>query len=227
MRLSIRVSVGAFLVWMAFGAIVATAGPDTPEARGKILFEDTEDYSYPSCAHCHAVKPDKDEKKLKHVGPGSSLWGSAKRGGWRNMKTYKYVGEALQYCAKTWQKRRKGIKGEKLTDLVAYLELISPEPLKARKLIKKPKKLKKLDGGDATKGHQIVEHKCAGCHSAADTAYSFDLRKRKRRVDQIARKVRGYDEKSKFKPQKGQMSYYSIERLSDDELRHVLAAIGK
>lgn len=228
MRLSIRLLVGMFAGCFMFGVVfVASAGPDTPEARGRILFEDTEDFLYPSCAHCHAVTPDKEEKKLKHIGPGHSLWGSAKRGGWRNMKTYKNVGEALQYCAKTWQDRKKGIRGEKLADLVAYLELVSPKPTKPRKLKKRPKLLKELTGGDAAKGLEIVEHKCAGCHSAADTAFSFDFKQRKRRVDQIARKVRGYDAKGKFKPQKGQMSYYTLERLSDEELRHVLAAIGK
>ena len=100
MRLSIRLLVGMFVVCFVFGAVfVASAGPDTPEARGRILFEDTEDFLYPSCAHCHSVTPDKEEKKLKHIGPGHSLWGSAKRGGWRNMKTYKNVGAALVNAA--------------------------------------------------------------------------------------------------------------------------------
>ena len=104
---------------------------------------------------------------------------------------------------------------------------ISTWRLQPTSRLSKPKKLKKLEGGDAKKGLVLVEKKCGGCHSTAEDAFSFDLNKRKRRVDQIARKVRGYDEKGKFKPQKGQMSFYTEQRLTDDELRHILAAIGK
>ena len=212
------------------GVALAAPEPD-PVKRGKRLFSDTggEEFpEYPSCAHCHALVPPKEEAKLKQVGVAETLFGSAVRKGWRNMKTYRDVGHALQYCAKTWQERKGGFKAAPLADLVAFLETAAPKaPLPARKVQKKTKMPKTLAGGDAAKGKKLVERFCSLCHNDKDDALNSVLKpKRKKRLS-VARKVRGYDAKGKFKPQGNQMSYFTQDRLPDSDLLHILAYLGK
>jgi mono/diheme cytochrome c family protein len=221
-----------FLCILFLGVALAEPDPDPdPVKRGKKIFFDTggdEFPEYPSCAQCHALVPPKEEAKLKQVGPAATLFGSAVRKGWRNMKTYRGVGHALQYCAKTWQGRKGGFKSGPLADLVAFLETAVPaKPLPARKVQKKPKMPKTLDGGDADKGKKLVERYCTLCHHDKDDALSSVLKPRKKKRLTLARKVRGYDAKGKFKPQDNQMSYYTQDRLTDAELLHILAYLGK
>ncbi|MGH7163265.1 MAG: c-type cytochrome [Planctomycetota bacterium] len=197
-------------------------------ARGRALFTDTQDHAYPSCAHCHAVVPEDDEKRLEHVGPGATLHGAAVREGWRNLKTYADVGEASQLCAKAWQKRRGGLKPGELDDLRAYLRTIAPSgPLPPRKVQKTPRMLDGLEGGDAERGKSLAARFCGGCHHDREGTICFELVPGKRRRDLIARKVRGYDAKNRFDPQEGSMSYFTNDRLPDEDLRHILAYLGK
>lgn len=198
-------------------------------ARGKKVFHDTQDLQYPSCAHCHNVVPEAEEAgKAAHLPPGGTLWGAAVREGWRNMNTFADVGEASQYCAKTWQQRRGGLRAEALADLVAYLRTIAPEgPLPKRKVEKKPKLLEDLDGGDAEQGEALAARHCTGCHNDKDDALSFPFQPARKEKNLVARKVRGYDEKNQFKPQGGTMSYYTTDRLPDEALRHIVAWLGR
>lgn len=202
---------------------------DNPVERGRKLFLDTQELAYPACAHCHNTMPEKDElKKAKQLGPGVTLDGAATRAGWRNRDSFKNVGEALQYCAKTWQERPGGFKAAPLADLVAYLNTLGDgKPLPKRKVQRKPKLLSDLAGGDAEKGKALTARFCGGCHNAEDDAISFPLKPGRKRSELIARKVRGYDAKSKFKPQGGTMSYYTTDRLADADLRHIIAYLGR
>jgi mono/diheme cytochrome c family protein len=211
-----------------FTALLAAAD-ESAVARGKAVFHDTQELFYPSCALCHSLLPEADEAaKAKHFGPGATLYGAAVREGWRNMNTYKDVGDASQRCAKWWQKRKGGLKPSQRADLVAFLKKHSPKgPLPKRKVERKPKLLKDLDGGNAKKGAKLVARYCNGCHGEADDKLSSELKPNKKKKLQIARKVRGYDSKNKFKPQAGSMSYYTTDRLSDADLRHILAHLGK
>jgi len=212
----------------ALFALAIAASEEGPHARGRRVFEDTQDLAYPSCAHCHALVPEAEERKLPHLGPGATLHGSARRAGWRNLKTFSGVGEALQPCAKLWQKRKKGIEGEDLAALVAYLEAHGGDaPLPMRKVEKQPKLAEDWSGGDEARGKTLTERFCGGCHHDGEDAISARLRPHSKQVDAVARKVRGYDAKGKFYPQEGTMSYYTTERLSDDDLRHILAYVGK
>ena len=195
--------------------------------RGRKLFADRQGDDYPSCADCHNVIPeDKEAKEAKFLGPGGTLYGSARRGGWRNRDTYKNVGEALQYCAKTWQERKNGFKAAQLSDVVAYLKSISgTKPLPTRKVERKPKLTKDITGGNAKAGEKSAVRYCGQCHHK--DSISFALKKNYKKKDLILRKVRGYDAKRKFKPYKGTMSYYTTNRLTDRELRDIIAYLGK
>ncbi|MHC4958346.1 MAG: c-type cytochrome [Planctomycetota bacterium] len=205
---------------LAFGA------DDAAVKRGKALFEDTQDLEYPSCAQCHSLLPEKEElKKSKHLGPGATLYGAVVRAGWRNMNTYKDVGEATQACAKNWQKRKQGLKAAQRTDLIAFLKQYGPgKPLPKRK-ITRPKLPKSFDGGDAAKGKRLTERYCIGCHNDTDESISFPFRAGRKTKAAIVRAVRGYNSKRKFKPKT--MSYYTAERLSDEQLLHIAAYLGK
>ena len=220
----------AGLALLLAGLAIAQSDPESEAVkRGKELFHDTQELAYPSCAHCHNTIPEKDEAKTaKYLGPGATLHGSAARAGWRNRDGFENIGEALQYCAKTWQERPGGFKAAPLEDLVAYLETLGDgKPLPKRKVQRKPKLLGVIGGGEAEVGRKLTERYCGGCHHDGDDAVSFPLRPGRKRSELIARKVRGYDTKGKFKPQSGTMSYYTTDRLSDADLRHIIAHLGR
>jgi len=217
------------LLLVAFFGLALLAAPGNDSvARGKAIFHDTQDLEYPSCAQCHSLLPQKEElAKAKYLGPGSTLYGSAIRAGWRNMNTFKDVGEASQLCAKKWQARKKGLKAAQRADIVAFLKTHAPKSgsLPKRKVPRRPKLTKAIDGGDAAQGKRITLRYCAGCHNKSDDALSFAFRANKRKKSAVARAIRGYDNKLKFKPKT--MSYYSTERLTDEQLRHLVAYLGR
>lgn len=221
----------ACLLGSAWGEEKGDQPGEKPDAaaieRGKKLFLDTQDDDYPSCADCHNTVPEADEAKLaKHLGPGVTLFGAARRAGWRNRDTFGNVAEASEYCAKTWQERKKGLKAAQRADLLAYLNSIGGDkPLPARKVERKPKLLDDIEGGDKEKGRKTAVRYCGHCHTA--DGLSFELEPAKKKKDLIARKVRGYDAKRRFRPQKSTMSYYTTERLSDGDLRDIIAYLGK
>lgn len=220
------------LVLSAWTAALADSRPnsDADEAvkRGEKLFHDTQQLMFPSCAHCHnLVPPEKEAKEAKHLGPGATLWGAAVREGWRNMNTYADVGEASQKCAKAYQGRKGGFKAAQRKDLIAFLKTKGPEKgtLPKRKVQRKPKLLEDYDGGDAEKGKKLVERHCTGCHNASEKSISANLRPGRKKKAIIARTVRGYSPKRKFEPKT--MSYFTNDRLSDEDLRHILAYLGR
>lgn len=219
----------AGILLFAAAAAALLAADDDAAARGKWLFLDTQEGQYPSCAHCHATVEEKEEAKLELLGPAGTLHGSADREGWRGMRTFADAAEASQYCARTWQKRKGGLDKEKSKELLAYLQSIAPGDAKLpmRKVQKSPKLLDSYPEGDAGKGKALSARYCNGCHNDRDDAMSFELLPRKRTRDQIARKVRGYDDQRKWKPEEGTMSYYATDRLSDADLAHILAWLGK
>lgn len=219
----------ALLLLPAFALVAAVGGEEpTTIERGKAVFHDTQNREYPACAHCHAVVEEKEEARLPHAGPAGTLYGAAVREGWRNMKTYADVGEASQYCAKTWQKRKGGLEAAPLADLVAYLKSVAPPgPLPMRKVQKTPRLAAEYAGGDPEKGQALAGRMCAGCHNESEEAVSFALQPGKKKAEVIARKVRGYDAKGRFDPTEGTMSYFTNDRLSDEDLGHVVAYLAR
>ena len=205
------------------------AADESAVARGKEIFHDTQQLEYPSCALCHSLVSETEEAgKAAHLGPGGTLYGAAVREGWRNMNTYADVGEASQRCAKWWQKRKGGLKSGQRADLLAFLKKHAPKgPLPKRKVERQPKLPKSFDGGDAAKGAKLASRYCHGCHDKADDALAVELKPNRKKKALIARKVRGYNSKNQFKPQAGSMSYYTTDRLSNADLNHIIAHLGK
>lgn len=216
----------ALPIFLLFCLGIALAAPSTPAARGKRLFHDTQGLEYPSCAQCHSLLSEQAERKqAKNFGPGATLYGAVVREGWRNRNTYADVGAASQTCAKQWQRRKQGLKAAQRADLVAFLKTAAPAgPLPKRK-VRRPKLMKDYRGGDAAKGKVLMERYCAGCHNKSDESISIPLPPKRKKKDLIARTVRGYDAKLKFRPKT--MSYYTTERLSDADLRHIVAYLGR
>jgi mono/diheme cytochrome c family protein len=217
---------------LCLGFTIALAFADTEDAakRGEALFRGRpDDGMYPSCADCHSLLPEEQEAKAEHRGPGGTLWGAAVREGWRNMSTFKDAGDASRKCAKDWQKREGGgLDAGQQKDLVAFLRKHAPEgPLPKREVQRKPKLATDLPGGDPEEGKRLVAMWCVSCHNEAEDSLSFPFEPNKRKRDQVARKVRGYDAKNAFKPEEGSMSYYTNDRLPDDALKHILAYLGK
>lgn len=224
---SMRRVLGLVACALAYG--LAFADSDGPAARGEKLFRDRQEGLYPSCADCHSLLPEEEESKAEHRGPGATLHGAAVREGWRNMNTFKDVGEASQKCAKAWQKREGGLDAAQRGDLVAFLRTQTPPKvtLPKRDVQRQPKLAKDLSGGDAETGRRLVATFCVACHNEAEDALSFPFEPNKRKRDQVARKVRGYDAKGAFKPEEGSMSYFTNDRLTDEDLKHILAYVAK
>jgi len=217
----------ALLPALLLGLALAAEG-EGPAERGRRVFFDTQEATFPACADCHALVPEEQEKDLERLGPGGSLYGAAVRQGWRNLRTYADVGEAAQYCARTWQKRKRGLEPEALADLAAFLKRHAPEgPLPMRKVQKTPRLLEELDGGDAARGEALAARWCGTCHHDGETALSSRLRPASKSRDAVARKVRGYDAQRRFRPQEGSMSYFTNDRLADEALLDILAYLGK
>jgi mono/diheme cytochrome c family protein len=82
-------------------------------------------------------------------------------------------------------------------------------------------------GGVPERGRRLVDRHCAGCHDPAEDALSFGFEPGKRKRAEVARKVRGFDAKGQFKPEEGSMSYYTNDRLTDEELLDILAYVAK
>jgi len=233
MRVPIAIAglLAACLLGAAWGEDKQEKQDEKPDAaaieRGRKLFLDTQDDDYPACADCHNTLPEADEAKLaKHLGPGVTLFGAARRAGWRNSADFEDVAAASVYCAKTWQERKSGLKAAQRGDLLAYLRSIGGDKaLPARKVERKPKLLGDIEGGDKEKGEKIAIRYCGGCHR--EDGLSFALEPAKKKKDLVARKVRGYDAKRRFHPQKSTMSYYTTDRLTDGELRDIIAYLGK
>jgi mono/diheme cytochrome c family protein len=144
------------------------------------------------------------------------------------MNTFKDVGEASQKCARTWQTRKSGLTEAQRADLIAFLKTRAPAgPLPKREVQRQPKLAKDLSGGDPEKGRRLAGRYCVHCHNAAEDALSFPFEPGKRKRDQVARKVRGYDAERAFKPDEGSMSYFTNDRLTDEDLRHILAYVAK
>jgi len=222
--------VPAILGLFACAAAFQLAFADSGDAvtRGEKVFRDRQDGLYPSCADCHSLLPEEQEAKAEHRGPGATLYGAAVREGWRNMNTFRDVGEASQKCAKAWQKRKGGLDTGQAGDLGAFLRTHAPEgPLPKREVQRQPKLGKDLSGGDAEAGKRLAATWCVACHHEAEDALSFAFEPGKRKRDQVARKIRGYDSKGAFKPEEGSMSYFTNDRLPDDVLKHILAYVAK
>jgi len=227
-RLMLRpMLIGLPLLMLGYALADETKKSDTAVERGKKLFADTQGDDYPSCAQCHGVLPgEKELKDAKFIGPAGTLYGSARRAGWRNKDTYKDVVDASQYCAKTWQERKRGLKADQRADLRAYLTTIAGKKvLPKRKVERKPKLIREFGGGDAKRGKELVARYCGACHGPDHI--SFEIKPRHKKKLLVARKIRGYDKKLKFKPQSGTMSYYTTDRLSDKDLCDVIAYCGK
>jgi mono/diheme cytochrome c family protein len=212
----------------ALGLVFADS--DDAAKRGEKLFGDRQEGLYPSCADCHSLLAEEQEAKAEHRGPGATLYGAAVREGWRNMNTFEDVGEASQKCAKSWQKREGGLDAAQRGDLVAFLKTHGPEgTLPKREVQRQPKLAKDFAGGDPAAGKRLAATWCFACHNEAEDSLSFAFEPGKRKRDQVARKVRGYDAKGAFKPEaeEASMSYFTNDRLSDDELKHILAYVAK
>ncbi len=223
---SMRGVLGLLACALAYGFAFADSGDAV--ARGENLFRDRQEGLYPSCADCHSLLPEEKEAEAEPRGPGATLYGAAVREGWRNMNTFKDVGEASQKCAKAWQKRKSGLDAAQRGDLLAFLRTHAPEgTLPKREVQRQPKLAKDLSGGDAESGKRLAAIHCIACHNEAEDAISFPFEPGKRKRDQVARKVRGYDAKGAFKPEEGSMSYFTNDRLTDEELKSILAYVAK
>jgi mono/diheme cytochrome c family protein len=221
---------------LALAGVSALAGGGDAE-RGRKLFHDTGDYAYPSCAHCHAAVPAKDEvEKARHRRPGFPIYDSAHRGAWKNKARGKgpaTAGDAGNTCVVAFQKRKK-LDAARVADLNAYITSLSPnKAAKPRRIGYAPALPESLDGGDPEKGKKKVALHCGGCHGPGDEHLQYPLKAAKHKKRKVAMKVRGWIEDEKresgmrFKPDTGQMSFFAKDRLPDEDLLDILAYLGK
>lgn len=229
----IGIVLGPVLIVVLAGLVSAQGAGDA--AAGKKLFENHNDFEYPSCSHCHAtVSAEEELKKTGKVKIAFPVHNSSNRGAWKNKPAGKdptSPGWAGHTCAKAFQKIKGGLTKEQVANVDAYIKTVSPDKdVKPRKIKYAPKLPESLDGGDAEAGKKKIAVHCGTCHGASDDHLQFELKAGKFRKLKVANKVRGrYKIKGemKFAPYKGSMSFFAKNRLSDKDLLDIIAYLKK
>ncbi|MBS12446.1 MAG: hypothetical protein CME19_12675 [Gemmatimonadetes bacterium] len=231
-----------WLLWVLSGALLCLAfaaglpAKDADLVAGKRLFRSAEiSETGLMCWHCHA---DFNEKKTpdSYVRPGHPMYNVGHKSKYRRWDgaPLQTIDDAIASCMIRWMTKRKpasydGEPAQKhhVRQLVAYLqsEELSPEqkskPLEPIVDDKMPSD-RMLSLGDASFGGVVFRQSCGICHKTEGTGPAPSLIRNGYSRYQIAKKVRGLDEKGLNGLR---MPLFSKDRLSDRQLLNVVAYV--
>lgn len=181
-----------------------------------------------TCELCHALEEPSDQ----WIRPGHPIGDAIRRPHFKN-GTIDSLMEASNVCLEEWM----GVDEEDLwtgdhadwRNLEAFLQQEAPknmaEPLEVE--LAEPLMGAALEGGDPQLGREIFNVSCALCHGVdGDGGLVFGLRDLNLMPDLIARKVRlsGPGNSNIFDGLNGgQMPFWAADRLSDDDIRDIVA----
>ena len=203
---------------------------------GERLYRDpalsTSDFNYFACADCHSESLDEGGTKLA----GFPLANSAHRPAWWNRMTPQYL-DAVNTCLVFFMRGEAIEPGDPYGDaLYEYLVSISPEDPSPEVPFTVVRTVGALPAGDAVAGQIVYDASCRNCHgeprtgagriSPAATVLDENLSAEYDALYPgvshdllVAEKVRH----GQFFGIGGNMPFFAVERLSDEELADLLA----
>lgn len=203
---------------------------ESSSSPGERLYrESLEEGNTYACATCHALQEPASDGLLR---PGHPIGNATKRPTYKNGQFDEML-SAVNSCleewmnAPTWEKSdddwktlRDWLDSQATTDSAEPLEYDVASPPSD------------LGGGNAEEGRQIFNNRCAVCHGkdAAGTNRAPALRRSDLAPDYVAERIRlsGDSDSSVYDGLTGgQMPFWSKQRLSDGELRNVVAYVAQ
>ena len=205
----------------------ADAGPHTPSPlAGRTLYEQPHsDGNNFACATCHALEEPTNDGFLR---PGHPIGNAAHRPNFKNGQLDNLL-DAVNVCRTEWMIATAwSMDTPEWLDLEAFLEQQAPEgdaPSLVSQVAAPPQQ---TGGGDMVAGQNFFNNACVVCHGedAVGTERAPALIGEFLNADQIARRVRtsGLTDSSVYEGLTGgRMPFWANDRISDDELRDVIA----
>lgn len=226
------------LVAVALAAACPAPGPVPAAEYGRQLFSDPtfsdSEFNAFSCATCHAG----DAPVEGRIYSGAPLVDSAFREAWWGGYAARYL-DAVNHCAVFFMRRvrpmdRDDVKGRALYE---YLVSISPSRDEPALPLTVVENVTTVPRGDPRRGEQVYEAACKHCHGAPHTGEG----RLDEYVDVIPEASVAFAEENGFEPSLvviekvrhgqffgvgGNMPFFSLEALSDEDLGALIAYLG-
>ncbi len=191
--------------------VAAPAGNEAGEAVYRQPLTDGNTFA---CSTCHALTASDDSpRRAAHP-----IGGASRRGLWKNGAATTFL-EAVNVCVKGWQ----GAPAWAATDprfsaLSAFLDAQGDQASEQRLTFAQVAPPMTLGGGQAARGQVVFNETCALCHGTdgAGSVRGPNLYGTQPTAELVASRVRGF-------PLVGRMPFWAEDRMSDDELRDVIA----
>jgi len=207
---------------------VGCAAPDEPTpvevAAGERVYEEpVEDGNAFACATCHSVDDDADEYRRA----GHALGDAAARPSFKDGHVVE-LRDAVNSCLTEWMNAEPWSADDpRWIDLEQFLRAQAPAsaPAVDIRIVAPPSE---LAGGDAARGRQVFDGACAGCHDEGGTGTNLAPAIVGLPLDPgyVATRVRtsGRSNSEVYEGLTGGvMPFWGADRLSDDELRDIIA----
>jgi mono/diheme cytochrome c family protein len=226
MRLSPRLALSFIALWGCTRETPSTPPPAPDQALGQRLFEQPlEDGNSFSCATCHALaEPSADGVRR----PGHAVGDSTRRPRWKNGKAPTFLA-AVNSCLEEWMVAPpwKASDGS-FVALRDYLDAQAPAgraPELKFEIVPPPAE---LSGGDVARGRATFARTCVVCHGAGGTGTDRGpkVARSARAESYLAQRIRNSGSKKSAvygELTGGVMPFWAKDRLTDDEVRDLVA----
>ncbi len=195
-----------------------------------------------ACAHCHA---DFDEGTQADglIRAGHSLYGAASRPNWwgreaEKPNAYPNIGAAAAVCVEHFQRQPDRLNAQQLVDLRAYLRYINRKQQRESLVLSsgadRTGEYLGFDEGNRLRGRDLFYAACHTCHPNAKSGIGPALptdrepayyARKVREGDGLGAQIAGIDPNA-YDPGSGQfMPFFSVDRLSNDQLSDLIAYI--
>ena len=223
----IRRLLGMVLV-VIISACGQPSGPAGPASRGEELYSQPfPDGNTFSCATCHALfEPAEDGFRR----PGHPIGDAAQRPIFKGGRLTSFR-EAVNVCIQEWMRAEPLEQDDpRWIELSGFLRAQSGDEAVAPLELQIVAPPTELSGGDLREGEEIFSHTCAVCHGegASGTQQAPSLIGEELDRETIARRIRTSglrDSRVYENLSGGRMPFWQQDRLSDDELLHVVAYV--
>lgn len=217
---------GRVLVVGAIGWTIGCSGNGAPDGEALYRQPLAGGNSF-ACATCHALEEPAADGIRR---PGHQIGDAIRRPSYKNGQLTE-LREAVNTCLVEWMTAEPwAAADERWLALRAFLDARAPagpaEPIQIQ-IVEPPQD---LTGGEAVRGGVLFNSSCIGCHgmNAAGTERAPALFGSQLQAGYIAERVRkSGDQNSPTYPnlEGGRMPFWGADRLSDDELRDVIAFV--